>query len=95
MDDTGVGSDDEGGTVFDAMQTESTGPIKSANDILHEQLQQQLSLQQRMKEIAVPTSDELVKARLIELEEPIILFGESVRPLLRSSLCIQLISLEL
>eukprot|EP01127_Copromyxa_protea_P004443 TRINITY_DN14302_c0_g1_i1.p1 TRINITY_DN14302_c0_g1~~TRINITY_DN14302_c0_g1_i1.p1 ORF type:complete len:519 (+),score=107.06 TRINITY_DN14302_c0_g1_i1:75-1559(+) len=42
----------------------------------HKQLLAGLELQKRRREIAVPTSDVLVKARLIELEEPIILFGE-------------------
>lgn len=42
----------------------------------HKELLMGLERQKKMREIAVPTSDELVKARLKELEEPIILFGE-------------------
>jgi hypothetical protein len=42
----------------------------------HQHLLAGLELQKRKREIVVPTSDALVKARLIELEEPIILFGE-------------------
>lgn len=33
-------------------------------------------MQRTMREIAVPTQDGVVKQRLIELGEPIILFGE-------------------
>lgn len=50
---------------------------KTTEDIeRHKQVLAGLEMQKRKREIVVPTSDALVKARLVELEEPIILFGE-------------------
>ncbi len=48
--------------------------LKKQQEKLH-----QLELEKKAREIIVPTSDELVIERLRELEEPIILFGETVR----------------
>jgi U4/U6 small nuclear ribonucleoprotein PRP4 len=42
-----------------------------------QRLVEQLALEQRATNIGVPTSDELIKLRLKELEEPIIYFGET------------------
>lgn len=39
-----------------------------------------LELHRRARSIVVPTNDELVKAKLREIREPIILFGEKVLP---------------
>jgi len=45
----------------------------------HSALLEQLELSKRARQIAVPTSDPMVRARLRELGEPITLFGEQVR----------------
>lgn len=42
----------------------------------HKRLMDGFDFQKRKSEIIVPTNDDLVKARLMELFEPIILFGE-------------------
>jgi hypothetical protein len=42
----------------------------------HQKMVEGLEAQRRMREISVPTNDDHVKARLVELSEPIILFGE-------------------
>ncbi len=39
---------------------------------------EQMQLSKRARSIAVPTNDSMVKARLRELGQPIILFGEQV-----------------
>ena len=44
----------------------------------YNQLLEQLEHQKKAKAIPVSTNDEVVKARLRELGEPIILFGEQV-----------------
>lgn len=43
-------------------------------------LLEQLELSRRARQIAVPTTDAMVRARLRELGEPITLFGEQVLP---------------
>jgi U4/U6 small nuclear ribonucleoprotein PRP4 len=50
---------------------------KTQRDIArHQRLLDSLETKQKMRELAIPTEDELVKARLVELREPMILFGE-------------------
>jgi len=49
---------------------------ESANNGKHDQLMQKLELSRRARQIVVPTNDEFVKAKLREIGQPIILFGE-------------------
>ena len=44
----------------------------------------ELERKKRARNLAVPTDDNRVKARLREIGEPITLFGERVRPILSS-----------
>lgn len=56
-------------------------PFSAETEASHErfsQLMDQLEQQKKAKAIPVSTNDEVVKARLRELGEPIILFGEQV-----------------
>lgn len=50
------------------------GTLESINK--QRKLLEGIEMQKKMREIVVPTNDELVKLKLIELSEPIILFGE-------------------
>jgi hypothetical protein len=67
-------SDDDGMDVVLPPSSNPAEPTATQNALLA-----QLELEKQSREIAIPTSDELVKLRLIELEEPIILFAETVR----------------
>jgi len=55
----------------------------------HQLLIQDLDLRKRANELVIPTNDEHVKARLEEIGEPIILFGET-KPLRRQRLRLEL-----
>lgn len=66
-------SSDDDGTETVLPLNESTIAAASAQQRLIEQLE----LEKKARDVAVPTSDELVKLRLRELEEPIIYFAES------------------
>lgn len=68
----------------------ATLPFSAETEASHErytQLLEQIEQKKKAKAIPVSTNDEVVKSKLRELGEPIILFGEQVNP--QPEVCLQ------
>eukprot|EP01128_Nolandella_sp_AFSM9_P004549 TRINITY_DN2054_c0_g1_i1.p1 TRINITY_DN2054_c0_g1~~TRINITY_DN2054_c0_g1_i1.p1 ORF type:complete len:567 (+),score=124.63 TRINITY_DN2054_c0_g1_i1:97-1701(+) len=62
--------------AFDALPDQAPGQSSMIPDPQTQYLMQDINKQRAMRDIPVPTQDKIVKARLVELEVPMILFGE-------------------